>query len=660
MKILDRYILTTYLKTFLSVLIILMLIFILQAVWLYISELAGKDLDVGVIMKFLAFVTPTLIPLILPLTILVASIMVFGNFAENYEFAAMKSTGISLQRAMRGLSIFIVLLAVGAFFFANNVIPAANHNFYNLRNNIKKEKPAMAIAQGQFNQIGTDFNIKVNSKSGERGQFLEGVTIHQKKKNSSNKNYMVIKADHGELISSVDSEILSLKLIKGNYYEEVFGKDSKRNLRKPHAKSYFETYTINLDLGGTGDVDYSENDIDGKYNMLNVSGLYYTIDSLTVKRVEKTKTLSNTLYNRSTIGTLNNNINPKQDTLNDSNLLDLFTIKQKENIFKLALNSTNSTVQILEANKKSLAAEDKWRNQHLIALHEKYVLSFACIILFFVGAPLGALIRKGGIGLPMVIAVLLFLTYHFIGIFSKNSAKNGTFNPVLATWLSTLIMLPLSIYLTNRATKDRGLLEFDILLEPLRRLFKIKSQNRLVSSEGTDYRYFENFNNQKLTAIVKDYTKFDYEAEASYLALSELQRRKVKIEQLSEYGLETNKKFDAIKSIYTDYIDYSKAALTGFLIGGILIALHFIFKNNKLPQIADASIQLGIISLVFFLIYFIVSHYYYSKFYTSIDRKEKRIHPLLLLLSIPLYPIELFFTKFRVKKDFNRTFIESI
>ncbi|PTM04323.1 MAG: YjgP/YjgQ family permease, partial [Bacteroidetes bacterium] len=142
MKLLDRYILTTYLKTFFSVFIILMLIFILQSVWLYITELAGKDLEFDIIIKFLIFVTPRLVVLVLPLTILLASIMVFGGFAENYEFAAMKSTGISLQRAMRSLSIFILGLSILTFFFANNVIPAAELSFHNLRRNIAKVKPA--------------------------------------------------------------------------------------------------------------------------------------------------------------------------------------------------------------------------------------------------------------------------------------------------------------------------------------------------------------------------------------------------------------------------------------------------------------------------------------------------------------------------------------
>lgn len=163
MKILDRYILTTYLKTFFSVFIILMLIFVLQTIWLYIKELAGKDLDMVVILKFLFYFTPKLIPLVLPLTILLASIMVFGSFAENYEFAAMKSTGISLQRAMTGLSIFIVGLGITTFLFANNVIPWAEFNSHNLRKNIATLKPAMVIAEGQFNDV-MDYNIKVEKK----------------------------------------------------------------------------------------------------------------------------------------------------------------------------------------------------------------------------------------------------------------------------------------------------------------------------------------------------------------------------------------------------------------------------------------------------------------------------------------------------------------
>jgi len=189
-----------------------MLIFILQTIWLYIKELAGKDLDIIVIIKFLVYFMPKLIPLVVPLTILLASIMVFGSFAENYEFAAMKSTGISLQRAMSGLSVFIVILGIVTFFFSNNVIPWAELNSYNLRRNIAKLKPAMLLAEGQFNEVGT-YNIKFTSKSGDRDQYLKNVTIHVKGSDGRT-NATVIKSKSGELTSEKGFKCIKTHFIR--------------------------------------------------------------------------------------------------------------------------------------------------------------------------------------------------------------------------------------------------------------------------------------------------------------------------------------------------------------------------------------------------------------------------------------------------------------
>jgi len=214
-----------------------MFIFVLQTIWLYIGELAGKDLDTEIIFKFLLYFSPKLVPLVLPLTILLTSIMTFGNFAENYEFAAMKSSGISLQRAMRGLTVFILLVSVTAFFFANNVIPAAEYKSINLRKNIAKLKPAMAITEGVFNDLGT-INIKVEDKSGDNGQYLTDVIIHKKTARSG--NFTVMKAKEGELVGSTDSEVLSLILNDGNYYQEVTPSDYSKRRNKPFMKSYFQ------------------------------------------------------------------------------------------------------------------------------------------------------------------------------------------------------------------------------------------------------------------------------------------------------------------------------------------------------------------------------------------------------------------------------------
>ena len=437
-----------------------MLIFLLQSVWLYISELAGKDLDIAIIIKFLTYVSPRLVILILPLTILLSSIMVFGKFAENYEFAAMKSTGISLQRAMRSLSVFILLIAILTFFFSNNVNPVAEYNFHNLRKNISKVKPTMAIAEGQFNQIG-QINIKVKNKSGDKGQYLTDVIIHQKKNKIG--NHTVIKSKTGEISSSLNSDILQLKLFDGNYYDEVVPTDFKQRDNKPHLKSYFEEYILNIDLAEINNVDFDEKDDANKYTMLSVADLDITIDSLIIKKKEDYKLISTKMLNRSNALVLNDNIKNKiVDTIfKGENFYDLFKLKKQVQLFDLAISSVNSTKSIIKSNKIIQAYREKNINKHIISLHDKFAISFACIILFFIGAPLGAIIRKGGFGLPLVISIVLFLVYHFIGIFTKNLAEDSSINPILASWLSTIIMLPISIYLTNRATKDRSIFNFD-------------------------------------------------------------------------------------------------------------------------------------------------------------------------------------------------------
>lgn len=656
MKILDRYILTTYLKTFFSVFIILMFIFVLQTIWLYITELAGKDLDLIVVAKFLLYFTPKMIPLVLPLTVLLSSIMVFGSFAENYEFAAMKSTGISLQRAMRSLTFFTIGLAILAFYFADKVIPWSEFESYNLRRNIAKVKPAMAIASGQFNEIG-NINIYVESKSGDRGQYLHNVVIH-KRQMSRKGNYNVIISKDGELISSEDSNILQLELKNGYYYEELLSEQSNRKQNQPHAKSAFDTYIINVDLEGLNNVDLEEKSFTDRYNMLDVRGLRITIDSLYNVKVSDKKSLATTMYNRSTAAALPTNINPKDTTLYTGNVLDLFETKAKVQILNLVENTLNTSNQILESSSKTFASKDKWLNDHIIALHDKYALGFACIILFFVGAPLGALIRKGGIGLPMVIAIVLFLTYHFLGIFAKNSAKNGTLNPAIGSWVSTLIMLPLSIYLTSRATKDRGLFEFDTITEPIKKLFGFGNKLENIEIDGESLNYLKNYKGHQLIEILEDHNH----KETSEKKLIALKLLELKNDAYEDFKLTISTKNSTFKSIlhnYNQYKDYTLPALSGYLTGLVLIVLHFVFNNNKLPELALASKDLAVVALGFFLLYYTVSNIYRDKFYRLTNQKHKSRF-FLLLFGLILYPIVLYFKNDQMKTDFNRNIIKSI
>ena len=629
-----------------------MLIFVLQTIWLYIKELAGKDLDIMVIIKFLMYFMPKLIPLVLPLTILLASIMVFGNFAENYEFAAMKSTGISLQRAMSGLSVFIVGLGILTFFFSNNIIPWAELNSYNLRRNIAKIKPAMLLAEGQFNSVGT-YNIKFAEKYGDRDQFLKDVTIHLKG-NDGRTNATVIKSKTGELASDEDSNVLKLILSDGHYYSDFLPKDRKARNRKPFAKSTFETKIINIDLSKINNVDFDEQSQTNKYNMLDIGGLNKTIDSLVIKYNNEHETFSKTLQLRSGLDKKQLAYKTATDSSYTGPVLELFNTKRSIEMVDLTLKSMTSSKQLIVSKDNTMKNSRAWLNRHVISLHEKFALGFACVILFFVGAPLGALIRKGGLGLPMVIAILLFLTYHFIGIFATNSAKNGGFNPIIAPWFSTLVMFPLGLFLTKRATADRGLFEFGNVLEPLKKALKIKEKNSI------DYKFLLDHENDELLDVINNYDTLGHQEDIRYHAIQLLNSRGVQTDELRNNGVHISETYDTSEAIKKNYNEYSKFAIVLYTISLILLVLFFVLKNNKLPSVATPSLQLSFVALVLFIIYYLKSIINMFQFYNHINKNHKKPNILRLIIGLPFYFISHLFLNEKMKGDLKVNCLESL
>lgn len=475
MKILDKYLLKTFSFTFASVFVILFFIFILQTVWLFISELAGKDLDLILVIKFLLFAMPRIIPLVLPLSVLLASIMTFGSLAENYEFAAMKSSGISLQRAMKGLTIFILILSACAFVFANNVIPYAEYKFINFRKDIAQMKPAMAIAEGQFSDVGM-YNIKVNKKSGENGNILTGITIH-KKSNQFDGTKNVIKAKDGELLSNEKSSILKLVLNNGYYYEDINPKKYEEKKKLPFAKSSFKQYIINLDLSKLNNTEGADYEISNTNTMLNVNELRYTLDSLNKSYRKDVTSFGDNIYQRTGINYVR--ATPRNDsvkTFPDAGkglLANYSSEAQKSEVLKVALANLSSAKYAIEGTKIELENKQKLINSHWIAFYDKFVIAYACLLMFFIGAPLGAIIRKGGLGLPIVFAVLIFIIYHFINTFGKKVASENGIPPFLGCWMSSLILTPLAILLTYRATNDiGGMINMDAVLLPFQKLFQ--------------------------------------------------------------------------------------------------------------------------------------------------------------------------------------------
>lgn len=467
MKILDRYILTSFLTTFTTVFVILFFIFILQGIWLFIADLAGKDLDTFLIIKFLLFYAPKIVPLVLPLSVLLASIMTFGNFAENYEFAAMKSSGISLGRAMQSLIVFIILLSVTAFFFANNIIPKAEYEFVNLRKTIVQQKPSMAITEGQFNKVG-DYNIKVDKKYGDNGNLLDNVTIHKVSKLGTGLS-TVIKSDRGELMSSEKSNFLQMVLFDGYYYENLETKNPNDRNKQLFAKSSFKKYIINFDLAPLENMDANEDKIANTNTMLNVNELKYTLDSLEKNRKKEMLSFTDNIHQKQTV--VNSPLKKVTvTTLKDSlkkDVLTFLTDQEKAAVLEIANSNIRNTKYSIEGSKAEFEGKTKNINNHWLALYEKFVIAYGCLLMFFIGAPLGAIIRKGGLGLPIVFAMLIFIIFHFINVFGKKIAQEDGLPPFMGAWMSSFVLTPLALLLTYRATNDIGLINMDNVLQPI-------------------------------------------------------------------------------------------------------------------------------------------------------------------------------------------------
>ena len=489
MKIIDKYLLKSFLITFTTVFVILFFIFVLQSIWLFIAELAGKDLDFVTIFKFIFYYSPIMVPLVLPLSILLASIMTFGSFAENYEFAAMKSGGISLRRAMKFLVICTIVFSLVAFLFANNIIPEAQYRFVNLRKSILQTKPAMAIGEGQFNKIGLTTTIKVDKKSGDNGEFLEGITMHMKK-GEFGPISTVIKAKNGVLKSDETTNLLQLDLLDGNYYEDIQPQKMEERERLPFAKSSFKKYTINIDLAKLNGSSDDGGEVINAYNMLTMGELKYTIDSLQLNYNKDVISFSENIDKNSQVLTdllqkenQNNSVVSPNKGNASFDLLEIIPQENKSVILEVAKSNVSNVIFSLDGYKTDLEMKKKYINDFWIAYYDKILVAYSCLLMFFIGAPLGAIIRKGGLGLPIVFAVLIFIVFNFANTFGKKLAGQDAIDPFLGVAAGAIILTPFAILFTYRATNDMGLtIDLDWLINPIKNIFTKLTNNKQQSS----------------------------------------------------------------------------------------------------------------------------------------------------------------------------------
>ena len=426
----------------------------MQFLWKYIDELVGKGLEWYLVAELLFYASANLVPMALPLAILLASIMTFGSFGEHYELVAMKSSGMGLFRIMFPLLIVTLLTSASAFMFTNYVWPKANLEFATLLYDIRHKKPAFDITPGTYYGGIDGYVIRIGEKD-EDGRGLVDILIYDHSKEEGG-NPHVIRAEKGRMEMSSDERYLLFELENGSSYEEVQGD------KRPHMLSVFDKEIMRFDLSGFQMERTDKEIFKDNYQMLNLRQLEAAIDTHRIKRQEKKAVLDAKLYNRTFKLQKLDSINDKY--LTDSNLIAAFEAFDSKNelvFLESAISNLRQSKSNI-ANKKELLDGTKRNiNRHLIEWHRKFTLSIACIILFFIGAPLGAIIRKGGLGLPVVISVLFFLAYHITSITFEKLAKQGEMEPAKGMWIASLVLMPIGLYLTYQASTDSKVLDME-------------------------------------------------------------------------------------------------------------------------------------------------------------------------------------------------------
>lgn len=469
MKIIDRYILKSFFKPFIATFLIIIFVLVMQNLWKVFDSIAGKGISIIFILKFLYYTALSLIPHALPIAVLLSSIMTLGNMGENYEFSAAKSAGISLQRLVRPLGILAILLSIVNFFVLNNVFPYAVFKQINLQQNIRKKQPEMALVPGSFNKDLPGFQIKFDEKYGEDENMLKNVLIYDLTKNNGNQK--VITAERGKIVSEEGSRYMTMTLYNGYYFEEHVksAKTPQKRKKLPASSATFKEYEFNIDIGDTMN-DGKLDSINGKGSpmMFSLKEIGDTIPKLKQNYDERIAMRAKNIFANTWARDLYKVPDSVKRTVLDSiHILNNFDLPAKINILNSATTKSSRALSNLKNYSGSLKWKRKVLNFYDIEYYNRVAFSLSCIILFFIGASLGSIIRKGGFGLPMVLAIGIYVVYFFSNSFGRNLAEESTISSLLASWISAILMIPVAVLLTRRATQDKGIFNFDAFVQPI-------------------------------------------------------------------------------------------------------------------------------------------------------------------------------------------------
>ena len=484
-KKLDIFIIKSFTLLFFGTFFICLFIFMMQFLWRYVDDLVGKGLAISVLSEFFFYAILTLVPTALPLAILLASLMTFGNFGERYELLAIKAAGISLIRVMAPLFVFTIFLCSTSFYFQNVVAPKAQVKLFTLLFSMKQKSPELDIPEGVFYDEIEGYNLYVKHKNKETGT-LYNIMIYNFSDGFDNAH--IIVADSGKLEMTADKQHLRLHLYSGEMFENLKSQSSSIQNVPYRRESFSEKHTIIEFNSNFNMID--ESFMNNQYQSKNMTELQTAVDSMNhlVDSVGKTfykEVITSTYRSRDNLS--------KEDTLkirkakltaiNTDSVFNNLSLSDKQRAVANALSTSQSIGNDWKFKSFNTVDTDKRIRRHEMEWHKKIALSISCLIFFFIGAPLGGIIRKGGLGMPVVISILIFIIYYIIDTTGAKMARNGTWIIWTAMWISTLILAPVGIFLTYKSNNDSVVLNIDTYINWLRKVIGIRDTRHLAKKE---------------------------------------------------------------------------------------------------------------------------------------------------------------------------------
>lgn len=484
-KKLDIFILKSFCLLFVGTFFICLFIFMMQFLWRYVDEMVGKGLEISVLAQFFFYSALTLVPVSLPLAILLAALITFGNFGERFELLAMKAAGISLIKIMRPLIVFISLICCVSFYFQNVVGPKAQTKLWTLLLSMKQKSPELDIPEGVFYDEIEGYNLYVKHKDRKTGMLYD-VLIYNFEKGFE--NAQIIKADSGRLEMTADKQHLYLHLFSGEQFENL--KSQSMNQKNvPYQREAFREKHAIIEF----DSDFNMADegfMSGQSSSKNMATLEADIDSMKVLN----DSVGRAYYNEAMEATYRPVPHlTKSDTtkiekavlssFNVDSLFDAATLMEKQKIISSAVSRAESAASDWSFKGFNIQQTESSLRKHMTAWHEKFTLSLACLIFFFIGAPLGGIIRKGGLGMPVVVSVLIFIIYYIINNTGYKMARDGKWIVWMGMWTSTAILAPLGAFLTYKSNNDSVVLNADVYINWFKKIIGIRSVRHMFRKE---------------------------------------------------------------------------------------------------------------------------------------------------------------------------------